>query len=272
MIVKFKKSPGHFIVVDRGMIDDNRSISYKAKGILTYLMGRPADWRPHMAEIALHAADKIGSIKSGIRELQRAGYVTISRIKHPDTKQWIGWEWYVTDVPTQHRPASDSPKVKNELTEANPKVKNELTAKQEKTPDSRGRAESRFSDLRKIDFVKEREIKRKGEEQKEREENARTQTPQDDIYGQVFGVDALAKLTDFQRELLHVMTDVQLMQTTCRWWAGNGHKPSSISRMVDRYHEQQGQRQSTPGQAPQRQDVFSRNLQILGVDPATYTQ
>ena len=110
MILKFKRIPGQWISVSRAAIDKDTSLSYKAKGILTYLMGRPNNWTPNQKEIAAHAKDKIGSIKAGIKELQNAGYILIKKVRDPEKKCFIGWEWIVSDCPTKLSEYAESQK------------------------------------------------------------------------------------------------------------------------------------------------------------------
>ena len=181
MIAKFHKAPGHFIVIDKDMVDHDTTISFRAKGILTYLMGRPETWSPNIREIAAHASDKVGSVKAGIKELKRAGYVQITRLRDAESQKWIGWDWYVTDDPSkpkvENKLSGESPKVKNQLSGKTPKVENKLSAQSPQAggsappPTEAGSrtAESQKTVLRKIDFVIKKEGPRKKEREKKRE-------------------------------------------------------------------------------------------------------
>jgi hypothetical protein len=123
MIVKFKKIPGRFITIDRGPIDDDDSLSFRAKGILTYLMGRPADWKPNQKEIATHTKDSLKSIRSGVKELQDAGYVVLTRSFSEETGKISGWVWNVSDDPENLPKQEKKPKALKGHTDTKKKEK-----------------------------------------------------------------------------------------------------------------------------------------------------
>ncbi len=64
-----------FVMIDKSVFEDT-SISWKAKGIMGYLLSRPDDWTVRLRDIANRAADGIHSAKTGLRELEKAGYLT----------------------------------------------------------------------------------------------------------------------------------------------------------------------------------------------------
>lgn len=71
-VVKNAKNP--YVMIDRRPID-NPALSFKAKGILTYLMARPDGWEVCVKDLANHAKDRKASIRSGMRELKAAGHI-----------------------------------------------------------------------------------------------------------------------------------------------------------------------------------------------------
>jgi len=58
----------------------NRALSYKAKGLMTFMLSVPDDWDYSMAGLAVLASDGIDGVRSGIRELEKHGYLTRRRI------------------------------------------------------------------------------------------------------------------------------------------------------------------------------------------------
>jgi len=156
MIVKFKKVAGDFITIERFPIDKDTQLSFKAKGILTYLMGRPETWKPNMKEIAQHAKDGEGAIKRGIYELQKAGYVIIQRLKDKDTGKMRGWQWTVYDIPHGKRP-----KVQNSPSDEKPKVQNNLSESSTVIQATIGKTESSKSDFRFLNFDSNKECNKK---------------------------------------------------------------------------------------------------------------
>lgn len=52
-----------------------KDLSWKAKGILTYILTLPDDWKINLNEITTHAMDGEKSFRSGWKELEAAGYI-----------------------------------------------------------------------------------------------------------------------------------------------------------------------------------------------------
>ena len=98
MIFKKAHRDTPFIQIDKAVYEDDR-VSYKAKGILTYLVGKPEDWTIYETEIAEHTPEGIKSIRSGIKELIKCGYIIKTEIRN-EKGQFIGNEWLVYDIPT----------------------------------------------------------------------------------------------------------------------------------------------------------------------------
>ena len=59
----------------------NRALSYKAKGLLTFMLSVPPEWDWSMAGLSTLASDGIDGVRSGIRELEKHGYLTRRRIR-----------------------------------------------------------------------------------------------------------------------------------------------------------------------------------------------
>lgn len=76
-----------FAQIDRGVIND-RSISFRAKGILTWIMDKPDDWRftsETLTEVSTEGRD---AIRAALRELEGAGYMRLERVQNPETGRW----------------------------------------------------------------------------------------------------------------------------------------------------------------------------------------
>jgi len=59
----------------------NKSLSYKAKGLMTFMLCVPDDWDYSLAGLAVLASDGIDGVRSGIKELEKHGYLTRRRIR-----------------------------------------------------------------------------------------------------------------------------------------------------------------------------------------------
>lgn len=103
-IHKNKDNP--YVMINKNTTDD-RKISWKARGILCYLLGLPDDWQIYETELVKHSEpDGISSLRSGIKELMKKGY--IERVKLRNEKgQFVGYEYSVYEVPTVFRKTED---------------------------------------------------------------------------------------------------------------------------------------------------------------------
>ncbi|OYS59682.1 DnaD domain protein [Limosilactobacillus reuteri] len=73
------------------LIEDTRP-TWKAKGIFQYLWSRPDDWVYYQEEVATHAADGVKSLRSGLKELEKYGYLKRSRVRENGKFKEPIWE------------------------------------------------------------------------------------------------------------------------------------------------------------------------------------
>lgn len=91
----------------KGLHEDG--LSWKAKGLLWYLMSRPDGWHFRRRDIEGRSTDGRDSVRNGLRELKDMGYLQIRPRQARDGK-FIGHEWLVTEDPDDlPLPNSDSP-------------------------------------------------------------------------------------------------------------------------------------------------------------------
>lgn len=104
-VAKNKDNP--YVMIDKRIID-NDNLSFKAKGILVYLLSRPDGWEVNQADISSRSIDGLGAVKSGIKELKEAGY-----LRHAGTRtakgQFATVIWEVYEVPQVDNRPTDSP-------------------------------------------------------------------------------------------------------------------------------------------------------------------
>ena len=105
--VKNKDNP--YVMIDRRPID-NPKLSFKAKGILTYLLSRPDGWEVNLIDLANRSTEGLSAIKSGVKELKEAGH-----LKHAGTRNEGGQFgtviWEVYEAPQVDNQLTDSPQV-----------------------------------------------------------------------------------------------------------------------------------------------------------------
>ena len=90
-IVRSARPHLNYSVVHNELIEDKR-ISFKARGLLIYLLSKPDHWRTTMAHLASVSPEGIHAIRSGMKELEAHGYV--KRVR----KQNASGQWSMTTV------------------------------------------------------------------------------------------------------------------------------------------------------------------------------
>lgn len=92
-----------------------KDLSWKAKGILAYVLSLPDDWKINMNEIVKNATDGRDSFRSGWKELKEAGYIDRYPVKDKDTKKIKRWETKIFESVDlkQSEPRTEKPQVGN---------------------------------------------------------------------------------------------------------------------------------------------------------------
>lgn len=98
---RVKKESGNFVTIHKGFIQDS-NLSWKAKGLLLYLLSRPDDWQIYETELIKHTSDGLSSLKSGIKELEKTGYIERKR-KRDDKGRLKEYEYEVFEQPYHMR-------------------------------------------------------------------------------------------------------------------------------------------------------------------------
>lgn len=93
---RVERTPSQFVTINKTFIYDSE-LSFKAKGIMTYLLSRPDDWEIYTSEIEKHAQDKKDSVASGIKELIAKGY--IERKEKRSSGKFGGYDYSVYEQP-----------------------------------------------------------------------------------------------------------------------------------------------------------------------------
>lgn len=86
-----------FARVKRAMLEAS-DLSWKAKGILSYLLGKPDNWQLKEADLINRGNDGRDAVRSGIAELQSAGYLR-KEVVAGKAGQFSRNIWHITDTP-----------------------------------------------------------------------------------------------------------------------------------------------------------------------------
>jgi hypothetical protein len=73
--------------VERAIVEDKR-LSYKARGILIWILAKPDDWTIDGRAIANHGSEGRDSCYAGLKELEIVGYLERRRSQDPTTGRW----------------------------------------------------------------------------------------------------------------------------------------------------------------------------------------
>ena len=109
-----------YTVIDNAVIEDTK-LSWKAKGLFTYLWSRPDNWNFYVSEVAKHAKGSRDQVMTGLEELETAGYLLRNRKREKNGRLTSENEWLLSQEPNtawiaetaekKHKKAS-KPKVK----------------------------------------------------------------------------------------------------------------------------------------------------------------
>ena len=77
---------------------EREDISFKAKGVLAYLIGKPANWKVRMKDLTNHATEGSHAVEMALKELRKAGYIRLLPERGEDgrVKEWV---WLVCNKP-----------------------------------------------------------------------------------------------------------------------------------------------------------------------------
>ena len=104
----------NFTILSNAVVNDKR-LSFRARGVLIYLLSKPADWRTRSESIATQS-DKDGrdAVRSAMRELAELGYLVRERLQDPQTGRWSTTST-VYEEPVEPEKDSFTPKPENPL-------------------------------------------------------------------------------------------------------------------------------------------------------------
>lgn len=117
MIIRREKHENKYTIIDNKTIQDD-SLSWKARGLLCYLLSMPDDWKTYAEELTEHTTDGITATRTAIQELIDAGYITRNQ-QRSENGRYGDWEYIVRE--TKNIPNDEEPKSEN-LTSENLKL------------------------------------------------------------------------------------------------------------------------------------------------------
>lgn len=107
MITRSKRRD-HFTVVNNSALEDS-GLSFRAKGVLVYLLSKPDDWKVSERQLARVGHEGVTAIRAALKELEMAGYIERRRMRGEGGK--FEWESVVFETPrakTTEQPCSEN--------------------------------------------------------------------------------------------------------------------------------------------------------------------
>lgn len=114
-VIRVKKNSNYVVMSKVGLHDDR--LSWKAKGLLAYMLSMPDNWTFYNEELMKHSPDGSSTFKAAMKELQEYGYV-VRRKKQDEKGRFSGWETIVYEHPIENE--EDNRQAENRQSENRP--------------------------------------------------------------------------------------------------------------------------------------------------------
>lgn len=97
-IVRVSKRDSSYAIIDPFFLSDER-LSWKAKGLLGYLLSKPSNWRVYVSDLVKRSKDGKDAVYSALKELETTGYIERRQLRDPETQRITGYETVVFERP-----------------------------------------------------------------------------------------------------------------------------------------------------------------------------
>ena len=118
-VFRVEKNHSYTVMANHHLRDER--LSLKSKGLLSLILSLPDDWRISIEGMTQFSADGKDAIRSAIRELTDAGYITRAQT-HSEAGTFSGYDYIVHETPAAS-PSSGFPTMEKPTTE-NPMQRN----------------------------------------------------------------------------------------------------------------------------------------------------
>jgi hypothetical protein len=140
-VVRISKRENPYVMLDKYFLNDTR-LTWKAKGMLAYLLSKPDDWKIILDDLIKRSSDGRDSVKAGLRELEKTGYLVREQQRKADGKfgdiEYLIYErpqilvnQPLTDFPSAVYPSTGKPLTENPLLLNNDITNNDITKQQQ---------------------------------------------------------------------------------------------------------------------------------------------
>lgn len=97
-VLRIHKKQQNFLILDKTCLND-MSLSWGAKGLHSYLMSLPDDWKVRVADLKDRATNGRDAVRSLLKELEETGYIQKSLCRDVNNGRFGGIEYLVLEIP-----------------------------------------------------------------------------------------------------------------------------------------------------------------------------
>lgn len=109
-IIKIQKRDPGYAMIDNRVLADPR-LTWKAKGILVYLLSKPNNWKVQVTDITNHSPDGECAVRTALDELLSLGYAERETIRR--NGKFESWNYIIHEEPLRGFPQVDKPDMDN---------------------------------------------------------------------------------------------------------------------------------------------------------------
>jgi hypothetical protein len=102
-VEKNKDNP--FVMIDRRPIE-NPCLSWRAKGVLTYLVSRPDNWIVRLGDLVKRSPEGVYAVRAALKELTSAGHITRREEREEGTGRFKQYVLEVRELPISNPPTN----------------------------------------------------------------------------------------------------------------------------------------------------------------------
>jgi DnaD/phage-associated family protein len=102
-----------YVIIDKRPFE-KPYMSWKAKGLLGYLLSRPDDWTVRLGDLVKRSTDKAHATRQALRELVMAGHMRQVEYRHENGK-YAGTVYEVHELPLYENPLAVYPKAEKRI-------------------------------------------------------------------------------------------------------------------------------------------------------------
>lgn len=96
-IARIKKGPNPFVMIDHRPLCDSR-LSWRARGILAYLLSKPDDWQIVIEHLIKQGTEGRDAVKSAFQELRELGYASLEVFRDSESGKVTGSTWTLFEI------------------------------------------------------------------------------------------------------------------------------------------------------------------------------